>query len=77
MESKTAKVQASFYCNRCNEWVDGIEDEQSHKAPRGYRQALCDNCGSILTYRLPGFWQMFQAKTSEFFDGVLRSLKRS
>jgi hypothetical protein len=76
MESKAAKVPASFYCNRCDMWVDGIEDEQGPKAPRGYRQALCDECGSILMYRLPGFWQRLQQKTSEFFDGVLSSLKK-
>jgi hypothetical protein len=77
MKSKTSTVQPSFYCNHCNEWVDGIEGEQSHPAPRGYRQALCDNCGRTVMYRLPSFWQKFQAKTSEVFDGVLRSMKRS
>lgn len=76
MESKISKVQASFYCNRCDKWVDGIEDEHGLKAPLGYRQALCDDCGSTLMYRLPGFWQKLQQKTSEFFDGVLSSLKR-
>jgi DNA-directed RNA polymerase subunit RPC12/RpoP len=76
MESKSSMVQASFYCNRCDKWVDGIEEEQGPKAPPGYRQALCDDCGSIVMYRLPGFWQRLQQKTSEFFDGVLSSLKK-
>ena len=76
MESKTTKVQASFYCNRCDKWVDGIEDEQSHKAPPGYRQALCDECGSTLMYRLPGFWHKLQHKTSDLFNRVFSSLKK-
>jgi hypothetical protein len=77
MKTKTTQVQASFYCNRCDMWVEGIEVEQGHKAPRGYRQALCDNCGDTLMYRIPGFWRRLQAKTSGVFDGVVRSLKRS
>ena len=76
MESKTTKVQASFYCNRCDKWVNGIEGEQSHKAPPGYREALCDECGGTLMYRLPGFWRKLQQKTSDLFDGVLSSLKK-
>ena len=76
MESRATRVPASFYCNRCDKWVEGIEDERSRKAPSGYRQALCDECGSILMYRLPGFWQKLQQKTSEFFEGVLGSLKK-
>ncbi|PYU20112.1 MAG: hypothetical protein DMG30_22310 [Acidobacteria bacterium] len=76
MESKTTKVQASFYCNRCDKWVNGIEGEQSHKAPPGYREALCDECGGTLMYRLPGFWRKLQQKTSDLFDGVFSSLKK-
>jgi hypothetical protein len=76
MKSKTTKVQASFYCNHCDEWVDGIEDGPTHQGPPGIRQALCDQCGSTVMYRLPGFWRRLQAKIIEFFDSVLRSLKR-
>ncbi len=76
MESKTAKVQPSFYCNRCDKWVDGIEEEQSHKAHFRYRQALCDECGSTLMYRLPSFWHKLQQKTSDLFDGVFSLLKK-
>jgi hypothetical protein len=76
MEAKTTKVQASFYCNRCDKWVDGIEDEQSHKGPPGYRQVLCDECGSTLRHRLPSFWHKLQQKISNLFDGIFSSLKK-
>jgi len=45
MEMLTSKIEASFYCNRCDKWVDGIEDEENSPAIAGMKQVLCDECG--------------------------------
>jgi len=36
----TSKIEASFYCNRCDKWVDGIEDEENSPAIAGMKQVL-------------------------------------
>jgi len=55
METLTSKKEASFYCNRCDKWVDGIEDEENSSESGGIKQVLCDECGGAIRYRPPGF----------------------
>ena len=67
MELESAKVQPSFYCNRCDKWVDGIDDTQNSPDPKGIIQVLCDECGSAIRYRLPSLWSRLQRRFSKFF----------
>jgi hypothetical protein len=70
MESQTAKEQLSFYCNRCDKWVDGIEDTQNSPDPKRIIQVLCDECGSAIRYRVPSPWKKLQHRVSQFLESA-------
>jgi hypothetical protein len=76
MELQTAKEQSSFYCNRCDKWVDGIEDTQNSPDPKRILQVLCDECGAVIRYRTPGFWKKLQRRTSQFFGSMFSARNR-
>ena len=67
MELLALKEKPSYYCNRCDKWVDGIEDSENAPAVRGIKQALCDECGSAIRYRLPNFWNRLRRRVSLLF----------
>jgi hypothetical protein len=71
-----AKELLSFYCNRCDKRVDGIEDVANYPAIRGIKQVLCDECGGTVRYHLPSFWKRLQCRTSQFFGNAFGSLKK-
>jgi hypothetical protein len=73
MDSLTAKEQPSFYCNRCDKWVDGIEDKQNSPDPTGIIQVLCDECGSAIRYRPPSFWKKLRRRVSKVFGSAFRA----
>jgi hypothetical protein len=73
MDLLTAKEQPSFYCNRCDKWFDGIEDQQNSPGPRGILQVLCDECGGVIRYRPPSFWKKLQRKVSQVFRSTFRA----
>lgn len=68
MEMLTSKVEPSFYCNRCDKWVDGIEDEENSPGIAGMKQVLCDDCGSAILYRAPTLWRKLQRKASDSLE---------
>jgi hypothetical protein len=76
MELQTANEQASFYCNRCDKWVDGIDDPANQQQTAGFKQVLCDECGSAIPYRLPSFWKRLQRRASELLTQTLGSTKK-
>jgi RNase P subunit RPR2 len=76
MELQTAKEQPSFYCNRCDKWVDGIEDKQNSPNPRGIIQVLCDECGGAIRYRVPGFWKKLRRRVSQVFGSAFGARNR-
>ena len=67
METLTSKQRASFYCNRCDKRVDGIEDKDNSSDIAGMKQVLCDECGGAILYKLPGFWKKLQRRMSQYF----------
>jgi DNA-directed RNA polymerase subunit RPC12/RpoP len=73
MEMLTSKVEPSFYCNRCDKWVDGIEDEENSPGIAGMKQVLCDDCGSAILYRPPTIWRRLQRRASRFFGNAFGS----
>jgi DNA-directed RNA polymerase subunit RPC12/RpoP len=75
VETLTSKTEASFYCNRCDRWVDGIEDNESRPAA-GIRQVLCDECGSAILYRPPSLWRKLQRTASQFLGNAFASRKK-
>jgi hypothetical protein len=76
MESLSAKEQPSFYCIRCDKWVDGIEDKQNSPDPRGIIQVLCDECGGAIRYRPPTLWKKLQRRASQFFGSMFSARNR-
>jgi transcription elongation factor Elf1 len=76
MESQSAKLQPSFYCNRCDKWVDGIEDKQNSPDPREIIQVLCDECGGAIRYRVPSLWKKLQRRASRFFGSAFSARSR-
>jgi hypothetical protein len=76
MELLTSKEQASFYCNRCDKWVDGLEDNQNPPEIAGIKQVLCDECGAAIRYRPPTFWNKLQRRASQFFGNAFGSWKK-
>ena len=76
MEMLTSKIEASFYCNRCDKWVDGIEDKQNSPDPREIIQVLCDECGSAILYRPPTLWKKLQRRASRIFGNAFGSWKK-
>lgn len=73
MELLSSNEQTSFYCNRCDKWVDGIDDPANTPPVAGIRQVLCDECGNAIRYRLPSFWKRLQRRASQFFAKTFRS----
>jgi hypothetical protein len=76
MEVLTSKAEASFYCNRCDKWVDGIEDTQNQPAVVGFKHVLCDECGNAIRYSLPSFWRKLQRTASQFLGNAFASRKK-
>ena len=76
METLTSKTEASYYCNRCDKWVDGIEDKENQPAVAGFKQVLCDECGGAIRYRVPNFWQKLQRAVSQFLGNSFGSRKK-
>jgi DNA-directed RNA polymerase subunit RPC12/RpoP len=76
MELLTAKEQASFYCNRCDKWVDGLEDNQNSPEIAGIKQVHCDECGAAICYRPPTLWKKLQRRASQFFGNAFGSWKK-
>ena len=75
METLTSNTEASFYCIHCDTWVDGIKDHENRLAGTGFKQVLCDECGSAILYRPPSFWRTLQRTTSQFFGNVFSPRK--
>lgn len=57
METLTSKTEPSFYCLRCDKWVDGIDDGRNLPGFAGFKQVLCDVCGGAIVYRAPTLWR--------------------
>jgi len=57
----------TFYCIRCDKWVEGIEDEENSPKNVGIKQVLCSECGGAILYRVPTFWKKLRWKASQFF----------
>jgi hypothetical protein len=76
MEILTSEKQPSFYCNRCDKWVDGIEDKENAPAIGGFKQVLCDECGGAIRYRLPSYWEKLSQEASVFFSKLFGSSRK-
>jgi len=76
MKLQTTKSQPSFYCNRCDKWVDGIEDTQNSPDPKAIIQVLCDECGGAIRYRVPSLWKRLQRRASQFFGSTFSARNR-
>ena len=76
MEMLTSKAEASFYCNRCDKWVDGIEEQGNAPAAAGIGQVLCSDCGGAILYRRPNPWQRLRRSASQFLGNAFASSKK-
>lgn len=76
MQMLNSDNRPSFYCNRCDTWVDGIEDPASQSPKAGIKQVLCDECGAPIIYRLPSFWTKLQRHASQLVSQTFRLLKQ-
>jgi hypothetical protein len=72
----SSEKEASFYCNRCDKWVDGIEDKENASESWGIKQVLCDECGGAIRYRPPSFWKTLRRRTSQFLGNAFSSWKK-
>ncbi len=72
----SSEKEASFYCNRCDKWVDGIEDKENSSESWGIKQVLCDECGGAIRYRPRSFWKKLRRRTSQFLGNAFNSWKK-
>lgn len=68
MEQSRSSQPASFYCNRCDKWVDGIEDPENQPKSGAVKQVLCDECGSAILYRPASFWRLLRRRALEILS---------
>ena len=68
MEPSNANQPTSFYCNRCDKWVDGIEDPENQPKSGGMKKVMCEECGSAILYRPASLWKRLRRRAAEIFS---------